>query len=83
MIEYITVISKNNCQACVATKRYLEQEGHKYVELNIENELNKDKTTQILDSLKEHGFQGLPVVLVDDNWETAFSGFRPDLLKLL
>ena len=83
MIEYITVISKNNCRACVDTKRYLEQEGHKYVELNIDNELNKDKTTQILDSLKEHGFQGLPVVLVDDNWETAFSGFRPDLLKLL
>ena len=83
MSKRITVISKNNCQACVTTKRYLEQEGHNYIELNIDNELNKDKNAQILDSLKEHGFQGLPVVLVDDNWETAFSGFRPDLLKLL
>lgn len=83
MSKRITVISKNNCQACIATKRYLDQEGVKYVELNIENPINKDKAGQIVDTLKEHGFQGLPVVLVDDNWESAFSGFRPDQLKLL
>lgn len=83
MEERITVISKNNCQGCIATKRYLEQEGIKFVELNIENPINKDKAAQIVDTLKEHGFQGLPVVVVDDNWESAFSGFRPDKLKLL
>lgn len=83
MDERITVISKNNCQACIATKRYLEQEGRNFIELNIESEINKDTAAQIIDSLKEHGFSGLPVVLVDDNWDTAFSGFRPDKLKLL
>lgn len=83
MSERITVISKNNCQGCIATKRYLDQEGIKFVELNIENPINKDKAPQIVDTLKEHGFQGLPVVLVDDDWESAFSGFRPDKLKLL
>lgn len=83
MNERITVISKNNCQGCIATKRYLDEEGIKYIELNIENEINKDKAPQIIESLKEHGFQGLPVVVVDDNWESAFSGFRPDQLKLL
>lgn len=83
MSEHITVISKNNCQACIATKGYLEQEGVKFIELNIESEINKDKAAQIVGSLKMHGFQGLPVVLVDDDWESAFSGFRPDKLKLL
>ena len=83
MDERITVISMNNCQGCIATKRYLEQEGIKFVELNIENPINEDKAPQIVDTLKEHGFQGLPVVVVDDNWDTAFSGFRPDKLKLL
>ena len=83
MDERITVISKNNCQACTATKRYLEQEGRKFVELNIENPINEDKAPQIIDTLKEHGFQGLPVVVVDDDWESAFSGFRPDMLKSL
>lgn len=83
MEERITVISKNNCQACIATKRYLEQEGRNFVELNIENPINEDKADQIVGSLKAHGFSGLPVVVVDDNWESAFSGFRPDMLKLL
>ena len=83
MDERITVISKNNCQGCIATKRYLEQEGIKFVELNIENPINEDKAGQIVGTLKEHGFQGLPVVVVDDDWESAFSGFRPDKLKLL
>ena len=83
MSERITVISKNNCQGCIATKRYLEQEGRKFVELNIESEINKDTAAQIVESLKEHGFQGLPVVVVDDDWESAFSGFRPDMLKSL
>ena len=83
MDERITVISKNNCQACVATKRYLDQVEVRYVELNIENPINEDKAAQIVDTLKEHGFSGLPVVVVDDDWESAFSGFRPDMLKSL
>lgn len=82
MSEHITVISKNNCQACVATKRYLEQEGVKFEEFNIESEINEDTAAQVLEALKERGFSGLPVVVVND-WESAFSGFRPDKLKLL
>jgi glutaredoxin len=83
MDERITVISKNNCQACVATKRYLEQEGVKFNEFNINSEVNEETAAQVVEALKIRGFQGLPVVVVDDNWESAFSGFRPDQLKLL
>ena len=83
MDERITVISKNNCQACVATKRYLEQEGIKFNEFNIESEINEDTAAKVIEALKEHGFSGLPVVVVDDDWESAFSGFRPDMLKSL
>lgn len=51
-----TVYSKNNCPACVALKKKLEQKGYGYLEVNIdENPLSKK---WLIDS----GFRSVPVV---------------------
>jgi glutaredoxin-like protein nrdH len=72
----ITVYSKPNCMQCEFTKRWLHGNGIPYTSYDV----TKDELS--LDYIKRLGYQNLPVVVVDDGDKHWF-GFRPDLLEEL
>ncbi|CAK1223581.1 MULTISPECIES: glutaredoxin-like protein NrdH [Fructobacillus] len=71
----VTVFTKNNCVQCKMTKRYLDNMGVGYEEINIEEQ------PEYLAQLKDAGFKQTPVVQIAG--QEAFSGFQPDALKSL
>ncbi|CAK1244624.1 Glutaredoxin (GrxC) [Fructobacillus fructosus] len=71
----VTVFTKNNCVQCKMTKKYLDQLGVAFSEINIEEQ------PQYLAQLKEQGFKQTPVVQIEGH--DAFSGFQPAALKKL
>lgn len=70
----ITVFSKNNCMQCKMTKKFLDQHGADYVEVNIDEQPEK------IDYVKSLGFAAAPVIQAGD---VVFSGFQPAKLKEL
>lgn len=68
----ITVFSKNNCMQCKMTKRFLEEAGADFEEINIDEQPEK------VDYVKSLGFTAAPVI---EAGEVVFSGFQPDKLK--
>lgn len=72
----VTVYSKPNCPQCDFTKRYLDDMGTPYNNVDI----TQDK--EALEQLRHHGYLGVPVVAINslaDSW----GGFRPDELEKL
>ncbi|HEQ0920199.1 TPA: glutaredoxin-like protein NrdH [Streptococcus pyogenes] len=70
----ITVYSKNNCMQCKMTKKFLEQHGANFQEINI------DEHPEKVDYVKSLGFTSAPVIEAD---KLVFSGFQPAKLKEL
>lgn len=68
----ITVFSKNNCMQCKMTKKFLEQNGADFQEINIDEQPDKVKYVKSL------GFTSAPVI---EAGEVVFSGFQPAKLK--
>ncbi|MGX4687019.1 glutaredoxin-like protein NrdH [Vagococcus sp. JNUCC 83] len=75
-MDTITLYTKNNCPQCLMTKKFLAQKNVEFNEINIDNE------PQYIDSLKEQGFQSVPVLKTMDETVTIV-GFRPDQLRTL
>lgn len=72
--DMITVYSKNNCMQCKMTKKFLEQHGANFQEINI------DEHPEKVDYVKTLGFTSAPVIEADN---LVFSGFQPAKLKEL
>ncbi|WEV44612.1 glutaredoxin-like protein NrdH [Streptococcaceae bacterium ESL0687] len=71
----VTVFSKNNCMQCNMVKKWLNDKGAQFKEINL------DEQPEYITQVKEMGFMAAPVV---SNGEIAFSGFRPgELAKLI
>lgn len=70
----ITVYSKNNCMQCKMTKKFLEQNGASYQEINI------DEKPEKVEYVKSLGFASAPVI---ESGDVVFSGFQPTKLKEL
>lgn len=68
----ITLFSKNNCMQCKMTKKFLEQNGAEFEEINI------DEHPEKIDYVKGLGFTAAPVIEAGD---ITFSGFQPTKLK--
>ncbi|EHJ56407.1 glutaredoxin-like protein NrdH [Streptococcus urinalis FB127-CNA-2] len=68
----IVVFSKNNCMQCKMTKKFLEQNGAEFEEINI------DQHPEKIDYVKSLGFSSAPVIEAGD---IVFSGFKPAKLK--
>ncbi len=71
----VTLYTKSACVQCTATKRKLRQHSIPFVEINLETD------PDALAYVKSLGYQSAPVIITALN--EHFSGYRPDLLKLL
>lgn len=67
----IKVYSKQNCVRCEMVKRYLNDKGVKFEEIDV------FKDAEALAMLRDKGFSQMPVVSIDGEFHT---GFRPDIL---
>ena len=67
----ITVYSKPNCMSCEFTKRYLNDKGVKFDEIDV------FKDAESLAMLRDAGYSEMPVVDTGGEFHT---GFRPELL---
>ncbi|HGA3922469.1 TPA: redoxin NrdH [Streptococcus agalactiae] len=70
----ITVFSKNNCMQCKMTKKFLDQHGADFEEINI------DEKPEKIEYVKNLGFSAAPVI---EAGNVVFSGFQPSKLKKL
>lgn len=73
MIMKVEVFSKNNCQQCKMVKRWLDEHGVDYTEINVE-ENNAERLR-----LTMHGFQTVPVTMIngEGKYTEMIHGFRP------
>ena len=67
----IKVYSKPNCVRCEMAKRYLQDKGVKFKEIDV------FKDAEALAMLRDEGFSQMPVVSMDGEFHT---GFQPNLL---
>ena len=72
----ITVYSKPSCVQCNATYKALDKQGLAYQVVDISAD---DDARDYVMSL---GYQQAPVVVIDDG-QQSWSGFRPDRVKAL
>ena len=74
----IAIYTKNNCMPCKMTKNWLKNNGIKYIEHNV------DENIESLNYLIEKDFRTLPVVFenIVTN-EPLAMGFQPHKLKTL
>ena len=70
----ITVFFFFYCMQCKMTKKFLEQNGADFEEINIDEQPDK------IDYVKGLGFTAAPVI---EAGETVFSGFQPNKLKAI
>ena len=67
----VTIYSKPNCMQCEFSKKYLNDKGVEFKEINVfEDE-------RALATLRDKGYSQMPVVDVNGEFHT---GFRPDVL---
>lgn len=71
----VTVYTKNNCQACNATKRFLNKQNVDFSVVNV------DEDFAAREMLVGKGFSQMPVVDPGDGVTGWFSGFNPDKLR--
>ena len=67
----IKIYSKPNCMPCNFTKKYLNDKGVKFEEIDV----FEDK--EALSMLRDKGFSQMPVVSIEGEFHT---GFQPNLL---
>ncbi|UQS82233.1 glutaredoxin-like protein NrdH [Bombilactobacillus folatiphilus] len=69
------IYTKNGCMQCKMTKRFLTEHQIDFQEVNI------NQQPESLATLKQQGFQSVPIVIADG--VQPIVGFRPDELKAL
>nr|DAY42269.1 MAG TPA: glutaredoxin-like protein [Caudoviricetes sp.] len=73
----VTVYSKSSCIQCEMTKMYLDQHKIKFETVDV------FETEGVLEKIKSYGFKGMPVVVLDDNFDNAWVGYNLDRLEEL
>lgn len=71
------VYTKDNCPQCRMTKNLLEAQG---LVSDVDfTEININAHPEIIDYLKEKGYQAVPVIEL--RYEDSFAGFKPDTIR--
>lgn len=73
----ITVYSKPACVQCNATYRHLDKKGLEYTTVDISKDPDARQT------IMDKGFMRAPVVVVDGDWDNAWSGYQDDKINAL
>ena len=73
----ITVYSRSDCMPCKFTKQFLTEHNISFKNVDV------DEEPEVLETLKQHGLFGLPVVTINQSFDFAFCGFQPDKLNEL
>lgn len=73
----ITVYSKPACVQCNATYRHLDKKGLEYITVDISKDPDARQT------IMDKGFMAAPVVVVDGDWDNAWSGYQDDKINAL
>lgn len=71
----VTVYSTPGCVQCAAACRALDKAGIGYTTLNLADETNAAARAWVTEDL---GYSQAPVVVVDQDPEHHWSGYRPD-----
>ncbi|GAA2174863.1 redoxin NrdH [Agrococcus versicolor] len=74
----VTVYSKPACPQCTMTYRALDAKSIQYRVVDV-----TEVEAAMLYVVEELGYRAAPVVVVDDEPENHWSGFRPDLIDRL
>lgn len=74
----VTVYSKPRCVQCDMTRKQLERLQIGYTTVDV-----TDNTTALEFITEDLGYSQAPVVVVDQDPQNHWSGFRPDQLKAL
>lgn len=69
----ITIYTKNKCPQCMMTKKFFDNKGVEYRELNL------DTHPELIPELKEKGISTAPVVFIGE--EDFIVGFQPGKFK--
>lgn len=69
----ITIYTKNKCPQCMMTKKFFDNKGVEYKELNL------DTHPELIPELKEKGISTAPVVFIGE--EDFIVGFQPGKFK--
>lgn len=72
----VVLYSQENCGHCLDTKEWLEANEVEFDEIDVR------KDVAAFDVIVERGFQGTPVVSVND-FETSWAGFDTEKLSTL
>ena len=68
------------CVQCRLTRRRLDEAGIRYSEIDLSMEVNAAARDYVTEDL---GYSQAPIVVVDDEPEHHWSGFRPDRIDHL
>lgn len=74
----VTVYSKKPCVQCDATYRELDKRGVTYTVKDVTDPENAEALKYFTDEI---GYSSAPIVVVDQDQDHHWSGFRPDLIK--
>ena len=69
----ITIYTKNKCPQCMMTKKFFDDKGVEYKELNL------DTHPELIPELKEKGIATAPVVFIGEG--DFIVGFQPGKFK--
>lgn len=70
----LTVYSKPNCIQCEMTKIWLDQNKILYDTVDV------IEHPEVLEEIRSLGFQSMPVVTLDENFNNAWVGYNLDRL---
>lgn len=74
----VTVYTKPNCPQCRMTYLKLGKEGIEYTSVDV-----TENAQALMFITEELGYSQAPVVVVDQDIENHWSGFRPDRIESL
>lgn len=72
----VTLYSQDNCGHCLSTKEWLEANEVDFVEVDVR------KDEEAFNAIVDRGFNGTPVVSVND-FEKSWAGYDTDKLSTL
>ena len=72
----VKIFTTETCGYCKAAKEFFKEHNIEFEEKDV----NKD-TEAAKEMIEKSGSQGVPVIVIDDNWDDAIIGFNESKLR--